>query len=46
MPILMPQLLQLYDGYVGIDVTEIDGTAVSGDTKPVHTGYLAVIAIK
>lgn len=46
MPILRPQILQLYDGYVSIDVTEIDGTLVSGDTKPVHTGYRAVIAIK
>ena len=46
MPILDPQILQLYDVYVSIDVTQIDGTLVSGDTKPVHTGYLAVIAIK
>jgi len=46
MPILLPQFFQLYDGYVGIDVTQIDGTTVSGDTIPVHTGYRAVIAIK
>jgi hypothetical protein len=46
MPILRPQILQLYGGYVSIDVTEIDGTTVSGDTKPVHTCYRAVIAIK
>ncbi len=43
---LHPQILQLYDGYVSIDVTQIDGTPVSGDTIPVHTGYLAVIAVK
>jgi hypothetical protein len=46
MPILFPQILQLYDGYVGIDITDIDCTAVSGYTKSVHTGYLAVIAVK
>jgi hypothetical protein len=46
MPILGPQLLQLDNGYVSIDVTEIDGTLVSGDTKPVHIGYLAVVTIK
>lgn len=46
MPILPPQILQLYDGYVSIDVTQIDGTTVSGDTIPVHIGYRAVIAIK
>ena len=46
MPMLRPQILQLDDGDVRIDVTEIDGTTVSGDTKPVHAGDRAVIAIK
>ena len=46
MPILRPQILQLHDGYVSIDVTQIDGPAVSGDTIPVHTGLVTVIAIE
>jgi hypothetical protein len=31
---------------VSIDITDIDCPAVPGDTKPVHTGYRAVIAVK
>ena len=46
MPILLPQLLQLDDFYVRIDVTEINGLTVSGDAKSMHTGYRAVIAIE
>jgi len=46
MPILLPQFLQVYDGDVPIDVTEVDGTAVAGDAKSVHAGDVAVIAIE
>jgi len=45
-PVLHPQVLQVHDCYVSIDVTDIDCEAVSGDAKSVHTGYRAVIAVE
>ena len=44
MLILGPQILQLHDGYVHIDVAEIDGPAVSGDITPVHTRARSAVA--
>jgi hypothetical protein len=46
MPVLLPELLQFHDGDVRIDVTEIDGTTVSGDTVSMHAGDRTVVAVE